>query len=407
MLKADIGAITKRFSSTILSDPDVVQFAAGVSVWGRWFVWLVIVVQFIYRPGFWYYEGHFEYLFLHVPLVTLNGLVHYRLLTNRSVTWRWLLLLSAMDIVLFTVGIILQRGFEGFLFLGYYPALALFVMVFPSLWLGLAWTTMTAAVYTFVCLRVGLGLDLVASDEKELLARLAAMYAMVLYVSLIARFERTRGQAAVERERHLQRERIELSQAIHDTTAQSAFMIGLGIDAIRQVAGDSNEELTARLEATSLLSKTAIWELRHPIDMGRIFEGRELGWTLDSHVATFTSVTSVSAELTQNGVEPPLSIEAKSLLFSIAHNALTNAFRHAGASRVLVDLDFGQDELRLSVSDDGVGLPDDYEERGHGFANMRAHAERLGGRLIVEPRGPAGGASVTCVMPLGRGEQEG
>ena len=407
MLKADIGAITKRFSSTILSDPDVVQYAAGVSVWGRWFVWLVTVFQFIYRPGFWYYEGHFAYLFLHVPLVTLNGLVHYRLLTNRSVTWRWLLLLSAMDLILATAGIILQRGFEGFLFLAYYPALALFVVVFPSMWLGLAWTTMTAVVYAFVCLRVGLGLDLVAGDEKELLARLAAMYAIVLYVSLIARFERTKRQAAVERERHLQRERIELSQAIHDTTAQSAYMIGLGIDAIRQVAGDSNEELTARLDATSLLSKTAIWELRHPIDMGRIFDGRELGWTLESHVATFRSVTSVSAELIQNGVEPPLSIEARSLLFTIAHNALTNAFRHAGASRALVELDFGQDELRLSVSDDGVGLPDNYEERGHGFANMRAHAERLGGRLIVEPRGPVGGASVTCVMPLGRGEQEG
>ena len=340
-------------------------------------------------------------------MVTLNSLVHYRLLTNRSVTWRWLLLLSAMDIVLFTVGIILQRGFEGFLFLAYYPALALFVVVFPSLWLGLAWTTMTAAVYTFVCVRVGLGLDLVAGDEKELLARLAAMYAIVLYVSLIARFERTRRQAAVEKERHLQRERIELSQAIHDTTAQSAYMIGLGIDAIRQVAGDSNEELTARLEATSRLSKTAIWQLRHPIDMGRIFDGRELGWTLDSHVATFRSVTSVSAELTQNGVEPPLSIKARSLLFTIAHDALTNAFRHAKASRVLIELEFGRHELRLSVSDDGVGLPDDYEERGHGFANMRAHAERLGGRLIVEPRGPVGGASVTCVMPLGRGEQEG
>ena len=72
----------------------------------------------------------------------------------------------------------------------------------------------------------------------------------------------------------------------------------------------------------------------------------------------------------ENGVEPPLSIEAKSLLFSIAHNAL----RHAGASRVLVDLDYGRDEFRLSVSDDGAGLPDDYEERDHGFANMRAYA---------------------------------
>ena len=266
---------------------------------------------------------------------------------------------------------------------------------------------MTAAVYTIVCLTVGLGLDYVAGDEKVLLARLATMYALVLCVSLVVRFERTRRQAALERERALQLERIELSQAIHDTTAQSAYMIGLGIDAAKQVAGDSNEELTARLDATSRLSKTAIWQLRHPIDMGRIFDGGDLGWTLDSHVATFKSVTSVSAELTQNGVEPPLSIEARSLLFTIAHNALANAFRHAEASKVLIELDFGQYELRLSVSDDGVGLPDDYEEHGHGFANMLAYAERLGGRLIVEPRGPVGGASVTCVMPLGRGEQEG
>ena len=95
------------------------------------------------------------------------------------------------------------------------------------------------------------------------------------------------------------------------------------------------------------------------------------------------------------------------MLFTIAHNALANALRHAGASRVLVELDFGRDELRLSVSDDGVGLPGDYEERGHGFENMRAYAGRLGGRLIVEPRGSVGGASVTCVMPLAREEQEG
>ena len=85
--------------------------------------------------------------------------------------------------------------------------------------------------------------------------------------SLVVRFERTRRQAAVERE--LQRERIELSQAIHDTAAQTAFMIGLGIDAAKEVAGDSNEELTARLDATSRLSKTAVWQLRHPIDMGQ------------------------------------------------------------------------------------------------------------------------------------------
>ena len=386
-----------------MSDPDTAQYAARVTVWGRWFVCLVVVSQFVYRPGFWYY-GHFEYTFLLVPLVAFNGLVHYRLLANRWVTWHWLLFLSAMDITVATAGVIIQGGFDGFIFVAYYPALALFVVVFTSLRLGLAWTTITACVYAFICLTVGPGLDFVAGHEKELLVRLAAMYALVLCVSLITRFERTTRQAAVERERALQRDRIELSQTIHDTAAQSAYMIGLGVDAAKRLAGDSNRELRSRLEATSQLAKTAIWQLRHPIDMGRIFDGRGLGRTLGSHVATFSSITSVSAELAQKGVEPPLSVETKGLLFSIAHNALTNAFRHAEASRVLIELDFREDRISLSVSDDGKGLPDDYEVRGHGFANMRADAERLGGCLIVNPTGPVGGASITCVMRPGRGE---
>ena len=60
---------------------------------------------------------------------------------------------------------------------------------------------------------------------------------------------------------------------------------------------------------------------------------------------------------------------------------------------MLVEFDFRQDDLILSVSDDGIGLPEDYAERGHGFANMRQDTERLGGRLIVEQRGSVGGAA--------------
>ncbi len=138
--------------------------------------------------------------------------------------------------------------------------------------------TIVSVIYLAISLTVGEGIDTGASEEKPLLARIFVMYAVAASVNLISSFERSRWRAAVERERALQRERTELSQAIHDTTAQSAYMISLGIDVIRQVAGGSNEELTARLDATSRPSKTAIWQLRHPIDMGRIFDGRELGW---------------------------------------------------------------------------------------------------------------------------------
>ena len=396
---AMLGAeLRRRVLRAVRADPDVMLYAARVSVWARWLVWLVGVFQLAYRPGLWYATDK-EYLFLGVPLLAFNGFVHYRLRRDRAVTWRWLLFLSGMDIALITAAVIIGGDFHLFSYVTYYPALALFAVVFASLWLSLAWATIAGAIYAVVSLTVGPGLDFDAGQEKALLFRVVAMYAVVASVSLIARFERVRRQESAERERELLRERIELSQAIHDTAAQTAYMIGLGIRKAMRQAGDSNEELTATLAATASLSKAAIWELRRPIDEGHLFEGRELGRLLWSHTETFERVASIPAEMLQSGIEPPLAVETRTRLFSIAHNALTNAFLHARAGRVEVRLDFGADGIRLSVSDDGVGLPDDYAERGRGFRGMRADAERLGGRLIVETGGRNGGTTVTCETP--------
>ena len=398
MLKADIGAITHRLSSAIWADQDVIPYAAWVSVWGRWLIWLVSVFNLAHRPDAWY-PADIEYAFLHVPLVTLNGLVHFRLRTNRPVTWRWMLVLSAMDIALITAGVVIGGGFNSFIFLAYYAALAVFAAVFTSLWVGLAWTTMVAVAYSIVIWGVGPGLDLNAGDETELVSRLTIMYVIVLCISLITRFERIRRHTAVERERQMQQERIELSQMIHDTAAQTAYMIGMGIHRAKELAGQSNKALVAALDATYALSRSAMWELRRPIDAGHIFEGRELGRVLWAHCATFEKITAVPAEMSQSGTEPPLSTETRARLFSIAHNALTNAFMHARPGRVEVRLDFEADQIRLAVSDDGVGLPDDYAERGRGFDGMRSDAEQMGGVLIVESREGVGETTISCVVP--------
>ena len=321
--------LRRRVLRAVRADPDVMLYAARVSVWARWLGWLVGVFELAYRPGLWYATDK-EYLFLGVPLLAFNGFVHYRLRRDRAVTWRWLLFLSGMDIALITAAVIIGGDFHLFSYVTYYPALALFAVVFASLWLSLAWATMAGAIYAVVSLTVGPGLDFDAGQEKALLFRVVAMYAVVASVSLIARFERVRRQESAERERELLRERIELSQSIHDTAAQTAYMIGLGIRKAMRLAGGSNEELTATLAATASLSKAAIWELRRPIDEGLLFEGRELGRVLWSHTETFERVASIPAEMLQSGTEPPLAVETRARLFSIAHNALTNAFLHAG-----------------------------------------------------------------------------
>ena len=397
MLRAGVDAIRHWVAPGVLSDPDVVRYAATVSVWGRWFIWLAGAFLLAYRPGFWY-PGDIEFLAIPVLLGVANGLVHHRLLTNKPVTWRWMLFLSAADIALVTFGVVIGGGFRSFIFLAYYPTLAVFAVVFSSYWLSLAWTTAVAVAYAVVCLSVGSGLDLAAGNEKVLLARLVMMYTIVLGIGFIARFERIRWRTSVARERQLRRERIELSQTIHDTTAQTAYMIGLGIHRARELAGNSNEELVAALDATYALSNSAMWEVRGPIDAGHILEGRDLGRVLWSHCATFEKITGVPAGMSQSGTEPPLATETRNRLFSIAHNALTNALLHARPGRVEVALCFEAGRTTLSVSDDGVGLPDGYAALGRGFSGMRSDAERMGGTLLVESvRGE--GTTITCLVP--------
>ena len=382
-------------------DPDGLRLIARTFVWARWFG-VPFGLALVYRPEDWP-ESYAVYLPGTLLLLGLNGYTHYRLATKKTVTRGWILATLTLDVPALSFAIAISGGFsDQSLYLLYYTQLAGYAVLLTSFRLTMACATFVAALYLAVSLTIGDGIDTAATEERALVARICVMYAVAAIANVITRFERVRWRQAVEREHDLQRDRVEFSQTIHDTTAQSAYMIGLGIDTAKAQAGHDNPELAATLEAVSRLSRSAIWELRHPIHMGGIYEGRALSSALKSHAASFTNITTVPCELTQTGVEPPLSTEANGLLFSIAHNALTNAYRHAEASRVAIHLECGKGEVRLSVLDDGIGLPENYAQHGHGFENMDGNAQRLGGHLVVEKRGAMGGATVTCVIPQGR-----
>ncbi|HEX7021679.1 MAG TPA: PAS domain S-box protein [Trueperaceae bacterium] len=86
-------------------------------------------------------------------------------------------------------------------------------------------------------------------------------------------------------------------------------------------------------------------------------------------------------------------------LYHIAREAMTNAARHADASRIDVSLRADDDSVMLQVQDDGKGLPADYDKRGSmGMANMRRRAELIGAKLTIESKG---GTTISCMLPLG------
>ena len=114
----------------------------------------------------------------------------------------------------------------------------------------------------------------------------------------------------------------------------------------------------------------------------------------------FERITGVPAGLTQSGAEPPLAAETRSRLFSIAHNALTNAFRHARPRRVEVRLELRRPARSGCPSRTTAWVsPTTMPDAGRGINGMRADAEKMGGMLTVETGEGGGGTIITCVIP--------
>jgi signal transduction histidine kinase len=85
-------------------------------------------------------------------------------------------------------------------------------------------------------------------------------------------------------------------------------------------------------------------------------------------------------------------------LYRIAQEALSNAGRHANASRIMVELSGDDDALLLTVEDDGCGLPAGVSGPGMGLRTMAFRAHLLQGAFGVNA-GPAGGTRVSCRVP--------
>jgi signal transduction histidine kinase len=93
--------------------------------------------------------------------------------------------------------------------------------------------------------------------------------------------------------------------------------------------------------------------------------------------------------------------ETETHLFRIAQEALTNIARHAEASRVTIQLALEDKHIRLSIVDDGKGLPADetVSPPSLGMVGMRARARQCGGELNVSAAQPHG-VRIEAVVPV-------
>jgi ligand-binding sensor domain-containing protein/signal transduction histidine kinase len=100
-------------------------------------------------------------------------------------------------------------------------------------------------------------------------------------------------------------------------------------------------------------------------------------------------------EIEQTGLAP----DRRRHLLLIFKEAITNVARHAGASRVQVDISVAPGKLRLKISDDGGGFDLTAQGNGHGLHSLGQRAEELSAELEIESS-PGKGTSVQVTVPI-------
>jgi PAS domain S-box-containing protein len=192
-----------------------------------------------------------------------------------------------------------------------------------------------------------------------------------------------------------ERERSSIAKELHDEVGQLLTYAGLLID---KATRKPQPETMA--EAKSVI-QDAVARLRNLSTMlsPPLLAQAGLLEALESLFEEYTRHTQIDVifnhEVSLEGLSANLSL----VVYRIVQEALTNAARHAKASRVNVRISPRGRRLQIQIRDDGVGFDPKEVKKSTGLAGMRERALSLGGDIIVDS-GPGKGTKIIAALPL-------
>jgi two-component system sensor histidine kinase UhpB len=215
---------------------------------------------------------------------------------------------------------------------------------------------------------------------------------------LLERIESERRRAGRLVVRAQEEERGRLARDLHDEVNQALTAILLRLEALAQ---DSPPERAGDVGELKRLVNQAMDELTGLARQLRpsALDDHGLVPAIDAQLRRFAEHTGLQTELATRGEPSRLSDDAEIAVYRVAQEALANAGRHAGATRVEVELSAGREIAELRVSDDGSGFdPSGRTGGGLGLTGMAERARLVGGELDVRSS-PDGGTTVTLRIP--------
>ena len=198
-------------------------------------------------------------------------------------------------------------------------------------------------------------------------------------------------------------ERARIARELHDIVAHSVSVMVLQAGAVRHKLPASLAQETEALKDVEATGRTALAEMRRLLGaMREDGDGPEMAPQpgLGSLDALFAQVrrAGLPVELHVEGDPLPLPAAIDLSAYRIVQEGLTNALKHAGASRAEVDVRYGAGEVRIEVRDDGHG-PAGGDGLGHGLVGIGERVKLYGGEMTAG-RANGGGFVLSTRLPI-------
>jgi signal transduction histidine kinase len=199
-------------------------------------------------------------------------------------------------------------------------------------------------------------------------------------------------------------ERVRIARELHDTLLQGVQGLLLTFHVAAQKVPPDHESKRA-LERALTMADQIIVEGRNRVNRLRTenVTDAELKSLIQGVAENLRSVAPIDFALERTGGSDTLRTHVVDEVFFIAREALTNAFRHSGASRIVVELDYQDREFRMSCRDNGRGFDADAfcatKSNGHwGLHGMKERAQSIGAKLALMSASDKG-TEVHIIMP--------
>jgi ligand-binding sensor domain-containing protein/signal transduction histidine kinase len=198
-------------------------------------------------------------------------------------------------------------------------------------------------------------------------------------------------------------ERNRIAREIHDNLAQDILGISVQLELVARLMPTAGEKAKTHLDRARILIRNSMAEARRYVWDLRSQESqtRDLPTALSDVTRRLTADNEVQSVVQVTGAFRPLPSLIESNLLRIGQEAINNAIKHAQAQRILIDLNFDTNAVRLSIRDDGQGfdLGAEHTDGHFGLIGMRERAAQIGGKLSINSE-KGTGTEVIIEVPI-------